>query len=225
MRLLPIALLSLSGLTAQPSYPPAFPRPNATRLLDSPRYTVWDIVWPKGQPSPLHRHLYDQVGTYYHSGGRIITTPEGARREATTAVGGLSATRAGTTHVEEGNTDPPLRAVFIELKQGGPSGLGPAAASEPPAFPRDGAKSLRDDERVTVWDYTWTPGTTTAASVHQYEEIWVWLGAGKVRVTPRGGSSTTIDAEPGRIRHVPRGTVEADDGVSGSPRVMIFVLK
>ena len=45
------------------SYPPAFPRQNATKLVETDRIVVWDIVWPKGQPSPLHRHVYDQVGT------------------------------------------------------------------------------------------------------------------------------------------------------------------
>ena len=92
------------------SYPPAFPRTNATQLLETDRIVVWDIVWPRGQPTPLHRHVHDQVGTYYQSGGRIITSLDGAKRETTTAVGALSQTRKGTTHIEEGATDPPLRA-------------------------------------------------------------------------------------------------------------------
>lgn len=64
-------------------YPPAFPRQNATKLLETDGIVVWDIVWPKGQPSPLHRHVFDQVGTYYQAGGRAITPlngPRGKRR-------------------------------------------------------------------------------------------------------------------------------------------------
>ena len=105
--------------------PPPFPRTNATRLLENDRINVWDIVWPQGQPTALHRHIYDQVGTYYVRGGRIIRTPDGQARTNITEVGSLSTTRKGTTHIEEGNTDPPLRAVFIELKKDGPRAPGP----------------------------------------------------------------------------------------------------
>ena len=94
--------------SAQVALPPPFPRANATKLLDTDRITVWDIVWPKGQPTAMHRHVYDQVGTYYARGGRLITTPDGAARATITEVGSLSTTRKGTTHIEEGNTDPQI---------------------------------------------------------------------------------------------------------------------
>ena len=41
------------ALGAQTPLPPPFPRTNATRLLDTDRITVWDIVWPKGQPTAI----------------------------------------------------------------------------------------------------------------------------------------------------------------------------
>ena len=81
-------LLALTAIgQVATSSPPAFPRPNATKLVETDRLVVWDIVWPKDQPSPLHRHVFDQVGTYYQSGGRAITSLNGARSEATTPVG------------------------------------------------------------------------------------------------------------------------------------------
>ena len=49
-----------------------------------------------------------------------------------TEVGSLSTTRKGTTHVEEGTTDPPLRAVFIELKKDTPSGARSESPSDVP---------------------------------------------------------------------------------------------
>src|SRR5262245_58338191 len=104
------------------TYPPPFPRQNATKLMETERVVVWDIVWPKGQPSPLHRHVFDQVGTYYAAGGRVITDIKGEKRFTTTEVGAISTTRKGTLHIEEGTTDSPLRAVFIELKYETPSG-------------------------------------------------------------------------------------------------------
>src|SRR3954451_665199 len=120
-------LLSLTLAAQQPELPPPFPRTNATRLFENDRINICDTVWPQGQPTAMHRHIYDQVGTYYARGGRKITTPDGESRTNMTEVGSLSTTRKGTTHIEEGNTDPPLQAVFIELKKDGPTGQPPAS--------------------------------------------------------------------------------------------------
>lgn len=232
MHLLRIAAVVAAGfsvwlvaLVPAQEYPPAFPRANATKLLDTDRITVWDIVWPKGQPSPLHRHVYDQVGTYYQAGGRIITTVDGTKRSATTAVGALSTTRRGTTHVEEGATDPPLRAVFIELKRDDASGLRRTSGDIPSAFPREGAKPLLDDERVTVWDYSWIAGRREAMSQFDRDTIWVWLAPGTFRITPAGGTPETSQVKAGEIRSLSRGAVEIGEAVVGSPRAMIFSFK
>ena len=205
-------------------YPPAFPRTNATKLLETERIVVWDIVWPNGQPTPMHRHLHDQVGTYYAPGGRAITTPDGMTRQAATAVGALSTTRKGTTHIEEGITDPPLRAVFIEMKDERPSGLPDAMTPFAPAFPRDGAKQLLDDERVTVWDYTWVPGVPARRSQFSRDTVVVYLAPGRMRLA----ASTTASAEnvaPGQMRYYKRGDADTSEAIEGSPRAMIFAFK
>ena len=49
------ALVALSAQTL----PPAYPRPGASTLIENQRVVVWNIAWLKGEPSPLHRHLYD----------------------------------------------------------------------------------------------------------------------------------------------------------------------
>jgi hypothetical protein len=223
--LVTLLLTCVAALGAQLALPPPFPRPNATKLLDTDRITVWNIVWPKGQPTPMHRHVYDQVGTYYARGGRLITTPDGAVRANVTEVGSLSTTRKGTTHIEEGNTDPPLRAVFIELKRDTASGLPDADLGGPPPFPRDGAKQILDDDRVTAWDYTWASGPQALRYRPARETVIVWLGAGKLRVTRGGSAATVSDVDAGTMRHMPRGSNETIEITSGSPRAILFQLK
>ena len=39
-----------------------YPRAGTKALIDNARVQVWDVSWPKGQPSPLHRHLYAMTG-------------------------------------------------------------------------------------------------------------------------------------------------------------------
>jgi len=218
-------LMCVVALSAQSALPPPFPRTNATKLLDTDRITIWDIVWPKGQPTPMHRHVYDQVGTYYARGGRLITTPDGVVRGVITEVGSLSTTKKGTTHIEEGNSDPPLRAVFIELKQETGSGLPAADVGSPALFPRDDAKQILDDERVTAWDYTWTSGAQGLRYRPARETVIVWLGAGKLRVRQRGRDATVSDVNAGTMQHLDRGSNETLEIVGGSPRVILFQLK
>jgi hypothetical protein len=57
------ALVSVLALGAQ-TYPPPYPRPGTKTSIDNARAQVWDVSWPKGQPSGLHRHLYDTTGLY-----------------------------------------------------------------------------------------------------------------------------------------------------------------
>jgi hypothetical protein len=223
--LITLLFMGVVALGAQPTLPPPFPRTNATKLLDTDRITVWDIVWPKGQPTAMHRHVYDQVGTYYAKGGRLITTPDGAARAVVTEVGSLSTTRKGTTHIEEGNTDQPLRAVFIELKRETASSLPGADIGGPPPFPRDGAKQILDDERVTAWDFTWASGSQGLAYRPARETVIVWLDPGKLRVTQGGGAATVSDVKAGTMRHMTRGSNETVEIVGGSPRAILFQLK
>ena len=220
-----LMLVAAATVMAQQELPPPFPRTNATKLLANDRINVWDIIWPRGQPTVLHRHIYDQVGTYYQRGGRVITTPDGEKRSNMTEVGSLSTTRKGTTHIEEGNTDPPLRAVFIELKQEKPSGLTPAEVGAA-AFPREGARQVLDDDRVTTWDYgSWAPGPGALKFRAARETIIVWLGDGSLRVTPRAGSTTMVPVKSGTMRHIDRDSAEMLEMTSGSPRALFFELK
>jgi hypothetical protein len=219
-QLLLVAILGVApAVTAgQDNLPPPFPRQNATKLMENERIVVWNIVWPKGQPTALHRHVYDQVGTYYARGGRVITTPDGNARQAMTEVGSLSTTRRGTTHVEEGNTDPPLRAVFIELKQDTPAS---ETAGTVPSH--DNAKQALDDGRVRVWDvaglsedvFNGTPGGT----------ILVFLDAGRIRTLPQTNRPEEFSVTPGTMRYIAPGGHELQAAIEGHPRVMVFELK
>jgi hypothetical protein len=220
-----VMLAAMASVMAQQQLPPPFPRANATKLLENDRINVWDVTWPRGQPTVMHRHVYDQVGTYYQRGGRVITTPDGEKRSNITEVGSLSTTHKGTTHIEEGITDPPLRAVFVELKQEKASGLPPAEVGAA-AFPRAGATQVLDDDRVTTWDYaSWAPGPGALKFRAARETIIVWLGEGSLQVTRRAGSTTTVQVTSGTMRHLDRGSAETLEMTSGSPRALFFEFK
>jgi hypothetical protein len=216
------ATLFVPLLAAQSSLPPPFPRTNATKLLETDRIVVWDIVWPKGQPTAMHRHPHDQVGTYYARGGRLITQPDGTKREGMTEVGNLSTTRKGTTHIEEGATDPPLRAVFIELLQdSGPS----TPAPDTSALVQGASKPALDDDRVTVWDRQWQSGPAALKYHASRDTVIVWLGPGKVRSVGGKGSPAVADVKSGTMRYLAHDSAETLEVIEGAPRTMFFQLK
>ena len=47
-------------LQAEPAQelPAAWPRPGATLLVENDRGAAYNVVYPKDQPTPLHRHRY-----------------------------------------------------------------------------------------------------------------------------------------------------------------------
>jgi len=205
MRGAAVAVLAILLQGQNASLPPAYPRPGVSKILDNDRVQVWNIAWLKGQPSPLHRHIYDLVGVYYEPGDRMIISPEGQKRPVSTKAWDIAFQRTGVTHIEEGTSDAPLRAVFVEMKVAGAYGTDPAAAGTP-AFSGQGATQKLDNDRVTVWEYTQPP--PGGAHRHLHDVVVVGLGNG----TPRA-------------LWVKRGTVHSDEGAGGAPRVYVFEIK
>ena len=185
--------------------PPAYPRTGAAKILDNDRVQVWNIGWLKGSPSPLHRHVYDLVGVYYEPGDRMIISPEGARRPVSTKAWDISFQRKDVTHIEEGTSDAPLRAVFVEMKQPGAYGTD-ASGGKAPAFSGQGGTQKLDNERVTVWEFTQPP----AAKPHRHTHDAVVVGI--------SGQSPTAT-------FVKQGTVHSAEGIGAASRVYVFEIK
>src|SRR6476660_6565840 len=128
--------------------PPPFPRPGTTRLLDNDVVAVWDVAVCK-QKFPLHTHRYDLVGISYAEGDRIITQGDAPGRLVPTKAWAFQTNRAGVTHVEEGASDPPMRAVLIEIKAPAPR----ANAENPPDGLRQvaGPPAWDQNNRAAAW--------------------------------------------------------------------------
>ncbi|HEX3645742.1 MAG TPA: hypothetical protein VHT95_09045 [Vicinamibacterales bacterium] len=198
--LIPVVALGGQGHTL----PPPFPRPNAVKMLDNDRIQVWSVVWPKGQPTPLHRHIYDITGTYIAPGDRVITDVDGSTRPVTNAAGGIVWQFKGLTHVEEGTSENPLRAVMIELKGDGPSGKTVKPAGVPEFSP--GASPLLDNERVVVWGDPATAPPIRHAHIRDTVVVWT-------------------EGREGRAIFLPAGTEHTPEPISAGAKATIFEIK
>jgi hypothetical protein len=185
--------------------PPPYPRPGTSALFENARVAVWDISWLK-QQYPLHRHVRALVGVYYAPGDRTIVSTEGARRPVSTRAWETVFQRAGVTHVEEGASDIPLRAVFVELKEEAPSSAGPDLGG-PIRFPGGLAGQTIDNERATAWEFI-PPPAVRIPHRHAYDAVVVAFTG----TTPR-------------VTFVPRGTVHADESVGTAERMYVFEIK
>ena len=199
-------MISLIAVTGQSqTYPVPYPRPGTRALIDNARAQVWDVSWPKTTTPPgIHRHLYDMTGLYYWPGDRRITQPDGTTRNVSTPAGRIQWQLKGITHMEEGISDDPLRAVMIELKGDGPSGTVVKAAGVA-AF-TGSAMPLLDNERVTVWDAA-RPAAAVRHS-HPMDTFVVWT-----------------EGRTGHAVFIPAGTVHTDEPIGSATKATIFELK
>ena len=184
--------------------PPPFPREGATRMFDNARVQVWDVAWLRRE-YPLHRHPYDLVVVYYAPGDRIITSQTGERRAVSTPAWDTAFRRRGLTHIEEGTSDPPLRAVFVEMKdEPRPDVLDTGRV---PPFPAAAGKQLLDNDRTTVWEFV-PPAAGATEHQHRHDAVVAAFRAG----TPQ-------------VSFTARGTTHTDEGAAGAERVYVFEIK
>ena len=193
-----------SPAPSQADLPPPYPRPGTTKLLENDIVALWDVAWLK-QQYPLHTHRYDLVGISYAEGDRIITQGTAPGRLVNTNAWVFQTNRANVTHVEEGASDSPMRAVQIELKKAEP---GPPAADVADGLRHVlGAPSF-ENNRAVAWALA--PGTPAPTHRHVGDAVeMVFTGTPP---TPK-------------VTFVPSGTVHAGPSPGEGGRVYIFELK
>lgn len=217
-----LALLLTLLQTAE--LPHAFPRDGAKQLIDNERVTVWEATWTKGKPTAMHRHRYDMVGIELADATVKVTTQQGTATNGSPRLGQVSFIPKGTTHFEEGTSDTPRHAILIDLKDVVVPPL-PNKTKFADAFPREGSKKLLENNRVVVWDYSWTPGKPTVMHFHDKDVVVVYLGNGDLSSTTPDGKTTVNSYSFGQSKFNARDRTHSELLVKGSQRVIAVELK
>jgi hypothetical protein len=118
----------------------------------------------------------------------------------------------------------PAGSVVIELKDHPVPPLANASGF-PNAFPRPGAKKRLENDKVLVWDYTWTTGVPTPMHFHDKDVVVVYLENGALKSTTPDRQSVVNDLSPGLIRFNARDRVHTEELVRGKSRAIITELK
>jgi quercetin dioxygenase-like cupin family protein len=218
-----LALLAVpAGPAAGQQLPPAFPRDGATKILENDRVIVWDVQLQKGQRAALHTHPYDIVSVTLAPGGQQDSGVDGVTEDRLFKMGDVRFTPKGRTHFEVGLTDPPRRAIVTELKPVAPRGA-LTASKYPPAYPREGARKILENDRVILWDVTLANNRRTAMHNHPYDFMSVTLTPGAIRDVGPDGVIEARQFETGQVRFQARGRIHADEGASVVPRRSIVI--
>ena len=200
------AILVTAVLATQATeLPPPYPRPGTTKLLENDAVAVWDVSWLK-QKFPLHTHRYDLVGMSYEEGDRIITQGEAPGRLVNTKAWVFQTNRANVTHVEEGASDPPMRAVQIELKNAAPRG---AAGEGTDGLRQIAGAPAFEHPRAAVWLVA--GGTSAPTHRHTGDAVEMLFDASTPPVP--------------KVTFVPAGTVHSGPTPADGGRAYIFEIK
>ncbi len=204
---------------------PALPRPGATLLMENDRGSVWDVIYPPGAPTAMHRHGADFVGVELVASRLKITTPDGKVEVSDVAHGEMYMLPKGLTHIEEGVAGYPQRtAILIELKDArSPAYANPTALS--PGFPAADARPVVDNARVTLWDATWTPGATAQPFFQSRDIFLVPIDPGVLVIGAEGEAERTVPVAGGQVIFLPGGKARVIGSTSGAVRAAVVELK
>ena len=109
----------------------------------------------------------------------------------------------------------PWGSVVIELKDHPVPPL-VNASRFPNAFPRAGSKKRLENDKVVVWDYTWTTGAPTAMHFHDKDVVVVYLENGALKSTTPDGQSVVNELSPRSIRFNLRDRIHTEELVRES---------
>jgi hypothetical protein len=95
----------------------------------------------------------------------------------------------------------------------------------PLAFPRPGVKKVLENERVIVWDFTWTPGVAVPMHFHDKDVVALLLEDGDLQSTTLDGKAVMNSYTPGTVRFNLRNRTHTEMLVRGKQRAIFTELK
>jgi len=168
-------------------------------VIDNERVTVWDVMLVKGESAPVTPHEMDSV-IMFLEGGRIRTVVAGGKiSTARHGFGDAVFVPRGTDAIQTLLSDGRAHEVVVALKDYRAAVVANTTGL-PAAFPRPGAVRVLDNDRMTVWHYTWTPGVPTPMHFHDKDVVVAFRYDGTLKSVTPDGTSVSNPYKAGDIR-------------------------
>jgi hypothetical protein len=202
-----IRTLLLCAILFQPN-PQTAPKPS----IDNDRVTVWEVTG--------HATVQPVDAVVVTLSGHAAFVPKGT---TPTVPGDSNAgdSKTGDSKTGDSKTE---RSIVIDLKD---HPVAPIANTSgyPLAMPRPGSKKILENDRVIVWDYTWTPSVPTPMHFHDKDVVVVFLEEGDLSSTTPDGKVTTNAYTPGTVRFNTRDRTHTEMLVRGKQHAIITELQ
>jgi hypothetical protein len=204
---------------------PALPRPGAALILENDRGKAWDVLYPPGLPTGMHRHPSDFVGVELTDSFLKVTTPDGKSSADEVTRGRIYMLPKGLTHEEEGVAGHPQRnTILIELKDFTGHDY-PNRSKAPTGFIYGGAKQVADNPRVTLWDSTWRPNAATPAFFQSRDMFIVPIDSGTLKVSSPDEPTQSYPLAAGQVVFLKGGHARMIQSSGGTVRAAVVELK
>jgi hypothetical protein len=115
-----------------------------------------------------------------------------------------------------------LVAVLVVIA-GSASGGSQSSGQYPPQFPREGATKVLENERVVIWDVTYTKGQLLPIHEHLNDFVAVTLQSGTRKITQLDGKETLSQDKFGAATFTKKGAIHKEEGASDVPTRKIFI--
>jgi hypothetical protein len=117
-----------------------------------------------------------------------------------------------------------LHTIVIDLKDVNIPPV-PNNTGYPLAFPREGVKKVLENDRVIVWDYSWTPGKPTVMHFHDKQVVVVYMADGKLKSTTPDGKSEVNTISFGLTKFNEPNRSHSEEVVDGYARAVMVEFK
>lgn len=220
------SILLAPSVRAQPAkdLPPAWPRPGATLLVENDRGAAYNVVYPKDQPTPFHRHRYFFAGLDLNTATIRVTDTDGKYRLGPVIKNRMWYLPKDLTHQEMSITDPGRHTVVIDIKDK----TVPEARNTtnyPAGKYADYQTKVVDNDRVVIWDCAWAPGAEPITSFDGRDMFLAFAEGGDLSIATAGGTPKVQHYEAGQAIFLPAGQARAIGSVSGTVHAMLVEMK
>lgn len=196
----------------------------ASPVIDNDQVKVWDVTLKPGKPLAMPHPDHDTV-TMFFDGGKIRTTYAGGKTiVASRKFGDAAYDRKGTVEKVEVLSEQPMKFFVVELKDHPLPHLQNKSGYSL-SFPRPGSTKILENDRVIVWNYTYTPGVPTPMHYHDKDALVVYRYDASVSSTTPDGKAVVNQDKAGQIKFNPRDRSHVEALVNGRESVIVTELK
>ena len=97
-----------------------------------------------------------------------------------------------------------------------------AQADAPPAYPREGASKMLENDHVIVWNISWLQRDYPVHR-HRYAHTGVYYQPGDRIITSIEGEAREVHTDAWNISFQPAGVIHTETGISESPLQAVFI--